>query len=236
MLLGGIDFDFLKNNKRVSVLDYGCENGQYSIFLLKNGYKVVGIDINPESEKKVRSKLTIKENKRFSFYCLNAEKDVLSLGEKFDCVLCRETLEHVKNYEKLIREFYFMLKIDGYLLISVPTFFTEKYFRFWDSLWLKKCGHVNVFKKNQLLKLARKYRFYPAKIDKHSFRRTLFWSMVTPFKIDHDMGKILNYKKLAKIALFISDCFCYFRFVEKIGNKVLPKSYVFYLKKKSDEI
>ncbi len=172
------------------------------------------------------------EKSRFQFEHVNIETQSLSPDKKYDYILCREVLEHVKDYKTVIKKFSDLLNPGGVLVLSIPTSFTEKYFHFWDKQWFKKCGHVNVFKKRKIINLFNTQNFSVLKIGKHSFRRTIFWSIVTPFKVNHDMGKIVSHKKISKMARFISDVVCYFSFVEKIGNYVLPKSNVFYFQKR----
>lgn len=230
--IGGIEISLLGQNlQNKKLLDYGAGNGDYSVFFLKKGLHVTAVDINPESEKLINSKLSQEEKNSFNFFCLNADSDFLNIQQKFDYIICREVLEHIKNYEKVIKEFKELLNPDGVLVLSVPTSFTEKYFYFWDSGWLKKCGHINIFRKKDILALAKNNQFELVKVGKHSFRRTIFWSLVVPFKIKHDMGKVLSHHKLARVASFISDVICYFKFVENLGDKILPKSNVFYFKK-----
>ncbi len=203
--IGGIEFSFLgKNLENKKLLDFGSGDGNYSVFFLKQKMNVTSIDINPESEKLILNLLSSKEKERFNFYCFNAEEDSLkNYNLKFDYIICREVLEHIKNYKKTIEEFETLLNPGGILVISVPTSFTEKYFHFWDPRWLCKCGHLNIFKKKEILSLAKKNKFTLLKLGKHSFRRTIFWSIVTPFRINHDMGKILNHYKLARVASFV---------------------------------
>jgi 2-polyprenyl-3-methyl-5-hydroxy-6-metoxy-1,4-benzoquinol methylase len=232
-LIGGIDLSFFKKEgKKKSLLDFGSGNGKYAVFFIKKGFDVVAVDINPDSETCIKNQLRDDEKKKITFFRLDAEKDGLQFDRQFDYIICREVLEHIKNYEKVLQDFYRLLKPGGMLILSVPTSFTERYFYFWDKKWLKKCGHVNIFKRKEIIEMCKKYNLDFIKLGKHSFRRTIFWSLVTPFKINHDMGKISSHYKLAKCARFVSDCICYFRYFEKIGNYLLPKSNVFYFKKR----
>ena len=230
---GGIDISFLGQNlKNKKILDFGSGQGDFSVFCLKQGMFVTAVDIDPESEKIILNKLNTEEQKRFNFYCLNAEKDSLTKNlSNFDFILCREVLEHIANYEKVFKEFSMILNPGGVFILSIPTYLTEKYFYFWDKDWLNKCKHVNVFRKKEIYSLSKKFDLDLLKVGKHSFRRTVFWSMMTPFKVNHDMGKLLSHHKKARFASFLSDCVCYFKWVEKLGDFTLPKSRVFYLRK-----
>ncbi|MBD3231362.1 methyltransferase domain-containing protein [Candidatus Dependentiae bacterium] len=234
--VGGINFSFIKGEySKKTVLDFGCGNGNYSVFFLKKGFNVVAVDIKPDSEETILKKLTKDQKYRFKFFCLNAEKEELPKElPQLDYILCREVLEHIKNYKNLIDNFYKKLNTDGVLIVSVPNSITEKYFSFWDPDWVEKCKHVNIFTRKELIDFFDKNNFKIFKKGSHSFRRTIFWSLVTPFRINHDMGRVLSHKKLTDFANFISNGICYFKFIDRLGNYIIPKSWVFYLKKKDE--
>ncbi len=228
----GIDLYFLENKKNLNVLDYGCGNGDFTIFFIKKGFNVTAVDIDPKSESKINLLLSDEEKSRFKFVLLKQEDNFANYTQMFDFIICREVLEHIKNYKNILCIFKKILKDSGLCVISIPTFFTEKYFTFWDKNWPQKCEHVNVFKKKDIFSLAKKNNFEIEKITRHSFRRTIFWSLVTPFRINHEMGKILNRNKFINFAEYFSNVFCNFKFIDKLGNRIAPKSRVFYLRQK----
>ena len=229
----GIDLSFFDNEGRnVHLLDYGSGDGRLSVFFIKKGFNVTSVDIDPNSETKILSQLTDSEKERFSFILIKEYDSLLNYSNKFDYIICREVLEHIKYYKNTVELFERLLKLNGSCIISVPSYITEKYFSFWDSDWFDKCEHVNVFKKRDIIDLAHKNSFELEKITTHSFRRTIFWGIVTPFKVKHKMGKIYNKNKLVKFAEFVSNVICYFGLIERFGNFILPKSRVYYLRHK----
>ncbi len=231
--LSGIDISFIKNvDKTTRLLDYGSGDGRLSVFFLKNGFNVTSVDIDPNSETKILSQLTDSEKKKFSFILIKEYDSLLNYSNKFDYIICREVLEHIKYYKNTVELFERLLKSNGSCIISVPSYITEKYFSFWDSDWFNKCEHVNVFKKIDIINLAKKNSFELEKITTHSFRRTIFWGIVAPFKVKHKMGKIDNKNKLIKFAEFVSNAICYFGPIERFGNFILPKIRVYYLRHK----
>jgi len=227
----GIDLYFLENKKNIRILDYGCGNGEFSVFLIKNGFDITAVDIDPESKNKIILQLTQQEQLRFKFMHLVGQDSLNNYSQKFDVIICREVLEHIKDYKNIVNIFSNILNDTGYCIISVPTFFTEKYFGFCDKNWAQKCEHVNIFKKRDILNLAKLNNFEIDHISTHSFRRTIFWSLVAPFKVDHKMGKILNKNKFINFAEYFSNALCNIKFIDKLGNKILPKSSVYYLRR-----
>jgi 2-polyprenyl-3-methyl-5-hydroxy-6-metoxy-1,4-benzoquinol methylase len=234
-MFSGIDLYFLENKNNLNILDYGSGDGAFSVFLIKNGFNVTAIDIDLESKNKINLQLTTEEQARFKFILLTGQDNLSNYSQKFDVIICREVLEHIKDYKNIVNIFGNILKDNGCCVISVPTYFTEKYFAFWDKAWAQKCQHVNIFNKIDILNLAKINNLKIDKITQHSFNRTIFWSLVTPFRVHHKMGKIINKNKIIKFSEYFSNIICKIKFIDKLGNIILPKSRVFYLRKSSNE-
>jgi ubiquinone/menaquinone biosynthesis C-methylase UbiE len=105
---------FVKNKR---VLDLGCGVGYGSNFLANNGAKqVIGIDVSMEA---------IDYGEK-NYCCGNltyrvGSADSLSfLEEVFDVIVCFEMIEHVFNYEGVLKEISRLLAKDGIALISTP--------------------------------------------------------------------------------------------------------------------
>lgn len=104
---------FVKNK---SVLDIACGAGYGSNILKKAGAKsVLGLDINKNALKYANKKYQIR-NITFSYGDINK----LSFKEKFDTVVCFETVEHIQNDLLAIKNLYRALIPGGLLIISSP--------------------------------------------------------------------------------------------------------------------
>ena len=102
---------YLKGN---TLLDVGCGNQFYKRYIPENmDYK--GIEI----------KETKKYFKNFSDVIYYNGKKIPFKNETFDNALCLEVLEHVYNFQNLIKEINRVLKKNGILILSVP--FAAKY-------------------------------------------------------------------------------------------------------------
>ncbi len=106
---------FLSQGKRV--LDAACGEGYGSAVLARNAASVIGIDID---------QVTIDHaNSRYQASNLHFEcRDVIVLDDfsdaSFDLIVSFETLEHLREQEKLLAGFHRLLNDNGLLLISTP--------------------------------------------------------------------------------------------------------------------
>lgn len=105
----------------IETLDVGCGNGAFSFAAYRLGNKVLGIDFNKEKlrrTKEFRDYIGI-DDARCEFKVWSVY-DLLSLNEKFDQIICFETLEHIKDDLKVIDIFAKILKPGGLLHLCTP--------------------------------------------------------------------------------------------------------------------
>jgi 2-polyprenyl-3-methyl-5-hydroxy-6-metoxy-1,4-benzoquinol methylase len=105
------------NPKDVKVLEIGKGNGFLDEYLRKNGVNIKTLDISPDLKPDIVGDiLTINE----------------TLKDKFDIVVCFETLEHIK-YEDAVKAVEEISKLTTkYFIMSVPQY--NLYFSFWFKL------------------------------------------------------------------------------------------------------
>lgn len=99
-----------------NVLDIGCHLGFFSRILAENGKEVVGIDV---LESSINIAKTFNQVKGVEYKC----GDIFNLkfrDNEFDSIVFLETIEHVQEPVKFLREFFRILKPGGNLVISTP--------------------------------------------------------------------------------------------------------------------
>ena len=112
---------YWKGNEKLNVLDVGCGNGKFSIYLklnVSNCY-LYGIDSN---ERALNDALEVgfdqvKIVNDFS-------TDQINIDQKFDLIICKDVLEHILFPENLVKNFSNLLKDEGHLIIAVPNHFS----------------------------------------------------------------------------------------------------------------
>lgn len=103
----------------------------------------------------------------------------IKIKNSYDCALCLEVLEHLPNPGKAIGKISEILKVDGYIIISVPLFnqvHEEPYdfYRF-TKYGISELLSTNGFKVINIIKKAGFYSFIGHQIS--IFLNSLFWSI-----------------------------------------------------------
>jgi SAM-dependent methyltransferase len=110
------------------VLDFGCGTGPLSLLCAQNGARsVLGIDLAADRVERARE-ICGKDNPNLSF-CLEEHTDRISLPDNsVDVIVCFDVMEHVMDYEAIMREWARVLAPGGCVLI-------------WWSVWWHPYGH-----------------------------------------------------------------------------------------------
>jgi len=109
----------LADTTDISVLEVGCHDGRALSYIPRPVRRFVGFDAGWGGGLD-RAREQFAANEGYSFFRSTQPRDVTNLTEKFDFIICMETLEHL---EPPIVEQYlqaFSAKLDGFLLITVP--------------------------------------------------------------------------------------------------------------------
>lgn len=109
---------YLKSNNVKSVLDYGCGHGWMPIYMHNRlGVSVRGVDVDPAAIKWCN---TFADKFAKSRDALKFSETLPDDGERFDCVVVSEVLEHVRNPYGLMERLEKFLTPGGRVLFTVP--------------------------------------------------------------------------------------------------------------------
>lgn len=148
---------FVKGKK---VLDIACGVGYGSKLLAQMGSQsVIGVDIEKDVITYAKKESQIKNT---SFKVGNITK--YHQG-KYDVIVCFETIEHVKNDKKAIKNLYNLLNSGGLLIISSPNRIITSLEA--NTIYDKPANkyHVREYTINELVKLLRENGFNVSKND-----------------------------------------------------------------------
>lgn len=125
------------------VLDVGCGSGKLLWELKTLGWQVEGIDAPQAKIQSQRRQLKIKT--------ANLQTQLLPYPKNyFDLVVCLDTLEHMSDDRRLVREMDRVAKTKGIIIISVPAY--QWLFSYWD----KMLGHFRRYNRKTLLRVVSK--------------------------------------------------------------------------------
>ncbi|MEE9166832.1 MAG: class I SAM-dependent methyltransferase [Candidatus Neomarinimicrobiota bacterium] len=105
----------------IDTLDAGCGNGALGYAAYQLGNCVLGVTNDPGELERARDFFSAigADSHRMSFENCDLY-DLPQLGRKFDQIICSETLEHIKQDEDVIRNFYEILRPGGVLHLCCP--------------------------------------------------------------------------------------------------------------------
>ena len=109
----------LASQQDLRVLEVGCHDGRTLSHIPRHVRRYVGFDAGwGGGLDRGRKLFAAQEN--YSFIESTAPRDVASLNERFDFIICMETLEHLDPFDVELYIQAFSEKLDGLLLITVP--------------------------------------------------------------------------------------------------------------------
>jgi len=117
--LTGILIGELKKINPESILDAGCGSGRLTLQVAKAGFNIEGIDCEEKAlslAEKIRDKMGLKVN----FHRGSLAEDEPPELPLYDVVVCSEVLEHIPNYQQVVKNLAGLVKPGGFLIITVP--------------------------------------------------------------------------------------------------------------------
>lgn len=133
--------DYLKEHTITeNVLDIACGTGYGSFLLSKQIKNVVGVDKNIEE--------VAPQYKKDNIKFIKEDIDKVDLTSAYQAIICFETLEHVNNPNRLLKQISKSLTSKGFFLLSVPNAKYEKLDENGNNLDIY---HKTIFKLDDLL-------------------------------------------------------------------------------------
>ena len=154
-----INFDRLKLEEGHMVLDLGCGFGRHAFEVLRRGAEVVACDMALNELHEVRATYAAMAEVgeiKVTSGAFTSAGDATRLpfqNETFDRIIASEVLEHIYNDEDALSELFRVLKPQGILAITVPSYFPEKICWALSEEYhapIEVGGHVRIYRKREL--------------------------------------------------------------------------------------
>ena len=206
--------ELLGNLKGKSFLDYGCGGG---IFLLYGAKEGASITVGVEAEERVMEtaeyfmeKEGVKDKCKFI-----SSENITSLPDenKFDVILMKDVIEHVKEDDILLKKAVKLLNPEGFIVLSTQNSFSLNYLI--EGTW----EHIIKKNKNWCGWDPTHIRFYTPEIIKEKFKKAglkpLEWrsAYIIPYKLPPLPWSGKNYTRLDFLSI-----------IDKIFGKIFPFS------------
>ena len=180
-----------KESKKV--LDVGCGNGELICMLAEEGHECVALDLS-------KNRLGKFKDRTRKLGMVQIQGDAMNIplqDSSIDVIMCSEVLEHIMDYEKVVKEIHRVLKQDGRIVVSVP--YQEELIEIICPHCGKRFvryGHLHSFDKNKLFSSMNHCGFNviyshvgPSIFSKIIYRRIRI-NILLIFFIDKLMGKL----------------------------------------------
>ena len=233
-----VDLDLLGLKPGERILDVGCGSGRHVLAASRRDCHAVGVELGAADFRTVRVYLYLLAGEG----ALRARVDLtVAAGERlpfadgsFDRVVCTEVLEHVPHDQPLVNEFVRVLRPGGAMAVSVPDTCAEAIS--WGVLAIQRFRleeHLRIYRRRQVADLvetaglqiyARRYRH-----SLESLRWFLIWASVENEGV---VKRVSDTWEDFLIDRTVEDSRL-LRFIDDVGNHVLPKSMVLYARKPS---
>lgn len=187
-----IDYDILGLKPGERILDVGCGDGRHSSQACRQpGCAVYALDYDSENVRRTSYLLSLmKDSGESSGNHAALRGDALKLPFRdgiFDKVICTEVLEHVSDDHQAVAELFRVLKDDGTLAVSVPTFFSESVYWTLSSRYHNTPGgHIRKYRKKQLIRLLGRLDLRVFKTQRKHGLHFGYWLLRCIFGIDRE--------------------------------------------------
>lgn len=224
---------FLKYNENPSILDLGPGYGNFALELSKQtkSHNISLVDYNDDVLNFQINQFATSNINPVIYKSIIGVEQLHSIPEKFDIVLCQEILEHLTCPEEILKELSDLLKVDGKLIITVPTKFSEQVLKTLNNNYMlnEPFGHIQLFNKKRLLSMLKKTNLELVvfkKAQPHYFIAHL-WLFGSRMKVEGATGRVLTNDWRTKIgnALF-SFTYNFFRKTNIVfWSNLFPRNY-----------
>jgi 2-polyprenyl-3-methyl-5-hydroxy-6-metoxy-1,4-benzoquinol methylase len=109
-------FSQVKPHLGNDVLEVGCGNGNFTVFLAQQSQKVTSLDLDESYIRMTKSRLAGQANVEV----LLADATTIGLQRSFDTVIMLDVLEHIEDDIGMLKKLSGCLRTGGKLIIKVP--------------------------------------------------------------------------------------------------------------------
>ncbi len=231
-----VDYELLELQDGERVLDLGCGEGRHTWEACKRNAGIFcGLDLDHVSLTKGRLVLWEMDQQGASKgQWLLIRGSILRLPFKdgtFDKIICSEVLEHIPDDLHAITELKRVLKDDGVLAVSVPSYLPEAIcWKISDEYHNTPGGHIRIYKARELRSKLKENNLHIYAVRRKHALHSFYWISRCLFGPGNDKAFFPSlYHKF--LVWDMKTNYRGVKLVDDILNNVFAKSIVFYARK-----
>jgi len=231
-----VNYDIFQVNPKELVLDAGCGEGRHSLELSKTvDCSIFAMDIGHENLVKVKAMynlMNIEGQTVGLTYVTQGDAQRLPFADStFHKIICSEVLEHITDDARGVKELTRVLKDDGEMAVTVPTYITEAlYGRLSTDYFNCPGGHIRKYLPKRLVSILRDNNLQICSIRfEHAFH-SIYWMLRCSFGLNNESAFIPSLYHKFLVSIIHSKIMGR---AERVLNFFFPKSIVIYTKKVS---
>ena len=231
-----VDYDLMEIKDGERVLDVGCGEGRHSWEACKrNDCLVYALDIEEENLKKAHYALYLMEQKgEVKGKWFLTRGNITSLPFKdasFDKVICSEVLEHILDDYQAIKELVRVLKDEGRLAVSVPSYLPETIcWKLSGDYHGKPGGHIRIYKASEITSKLQQHNLRLYAVRRKHALHSFYWISRSLFGVTNEKALIPSlYHKFLVWDIYKNSKPV--RLIDNFLNKFFSKSLVLYARK-----
>lgn len=226
-----VDLDRLAVGPGDLLLDAGCGEGRHCIGAAHRGAKVVGLDLDRSALRQARAALY--PTKRLAAVLCGDALHLPFRDASFGRVICAEVMEHVHDYRGALRELARITEPGGRLAVTVPTAISEYLYRHLsDDYFESPGGHIRIFSPRELSQAIHDAGFQRVRAGFAHALHTPYWALRGLVGLnDADANRAVRAYRIGLLRATWSPAA---RGLERLLNRVFPKSLILYAQRSRD--
>ncbi len=221
-----VDLSLLGVQEGFSVLDVGCGEGYLLRKAAGRASLIFGADLDGNRLRGTRDR---SGRSPVGFAVADAQRLPFA-DASFDRIICTETLEHVVDTQRALRELARVLRPGGRLAISVPHFLCEAILLRLIRGYLEfPNGHRRIFTPRTLTRALARAGLEPYATYRRDSLEAAYWVLLSllsrpPRRFDAALAALERWRARTRAEPYSR----FYHAADQVGNRLLPKSVVVY--------